>query len=194
MKQEEHSPEKTRVKPRLLEYYQKEVIPALIKKFNYSNPLEVPRLTKIVINIGVGEGGDDQKAIDAAVNDLAMITGQKPVITRAKKSISNFKLRKGATIGCKVTLRRDYMYEFFDRLVNTVLPRIRDFSGIPSKISDGHGNFTIGLKEQIIFPEIDYDKIYKMRGMDITIVTTTDKDEEGKEMLVLMGMTFSKKI
>ncbi|OIO03460.1 50S ribosomal protein L5 [Candidatus Desantisbacteria bacterium CG_4_10_14_0_8_um_filter_48_22] len=194
MKQEEHSPEKTRVKPRLLEYYQKEVIPALIKKFNYSNPLEVPRLTKIVINIGVGEGGDDQKAIDAAVNDLAMITGQKPVITRAKKSISNFKLRKGATIGCKVTLRRDYMYEFFDRLVNTVLPRIRDFSGIPSKISDGHGNFTIGLKEQIIFPEIDYDKIYKMRGMDITIVTTTDKDEEGKEMLVLMGMPFSKKI
>jgi len=194
MKQEERSPEKTRVKPRLLEYYQKEVIPALIKKFNYSNPLEVPRLTKIVINIGVGEGGDDQKAIDAAVNDLAMITGQKPVITRAKKSISNFKLRKGATIGCKVTLRRDYMYEFFDRLVNTVLPRIRDFSGIPSKISDGHGNFTIGLKEQIIFPEIDYDKIYKMRGMDITIVTTTDKDEEGKEMLVLMGMPFSKKI
>ena len=194
MKQEEHSPEKTRVKPRLLEYYQKEVIPALIKKFNYSNPLEVPRLTKIVINIGVGEGGDDQKAIDAAVNDLAMITGQKPVITRAKKSISNFKLRKGATIGCKVTLRRDYMYEFFDRLVNTVLPRIRDFSGIPSRISDGHGNFTIGLKEQIIFPEIDYDKIYKMRGMDITIVTTTDKDEEGKEMLVLMGMPFSKKI
>lgn len=192
MSSESSKPEK-RKKPRLMEYYTQEAVPVLQKKFGYKNIWEVPRLFKIVLNIGVGEGGDDQKAVDAAQNELSMISGQHPVITRAKKSISNFKLRKGAAIGCMVTLRKDHMYEFFDRLVNVALPRIRDFRGIPSKITDGRGNFTLGIKEQLIFPEIDYDKIYKVRGMDVTIVTTAKNDEEGRELLVLLGMPFSKK-
>jgi len=178
--------------PRLKAYY-KEVVPLLMKKFNYKNSMQVPRLVKIVINIGVGEGGVDQKSIDAASQELSLIAGQHAVITKAKKSISNFKIRKGMPIGCKVTLRGNRMYEFFDRLTNAALPRIRDFRGIPLNICDGHGNFTFGLKEQIIFPEIDLEKIYKIRGMDITIVTSAKTDEEGREMLAYMGMPFAKK-
>lgn len=179
--------------PRLKAYYSKEVIPLLIKKFKYKNSMQAPKLVKIVINIGVGEGGVDQKAIDSACQELSLITGQHVVVTRAKKSISNFKIRKGMSIGCKVTLRGSKMYEFFDRLTNVALPRIRDFRGIPPDICDRHGNFTFGIKEQTIFPEIDLEKIYKVRGMDVTIVTTAKTDEEGREMLVCMGMPFAKK-
>jgi len=185
--------ESKKIRPRLMEYYFQKVVPSMQKKFNYKNLLEVPRLQKIVINMGVGEAAQDQKAIESAMNELAMITGQRPILTRAKRSISNFKLKKGAPVGCMVTLRRDYMYEFFDRLVNVALPRIRDFKGISPNASDGKGNFTIGIKEQIIFPEIDYDKIYKIRGMDVTIVTTARTAEEGRELLALMGMPFLKK-
>lgn len=175
---------------RLKDYYQKEVIPALVKKFGYENPMEVPKLEKIVVNMGLGEAIQNVKILDNASQELAMIVGQKPVITKAKKSIATFKLRQGMSIGCCVTLRKERMYEFYDRLVNINLPRVRDFRGIPSKSFDGRGNFAMGLKEQIIFPEIDYDKIDKIRGMNIVIVTTAKTDEEARELLKLLGMPF----
>lgn len=177
---------------RLKDKYKKEVVPALQKKFGYSNAMMVPSLNKIVINIGVGEATTTPKSLDAAVNDLTIVTGQKPVVTRAKKSISNFKLREGQGIGCMVTLRGDRMYEFYDRLVSLALPRIRDFQGTSNKAFDGKGNYTLGLKEQLLFPEIKYDKIDKMRGMNISIVTTAKTDGEAKELLTLMGMPFRK--
>jgi large subunit ribosomal protein L5 len=177
---------------RLKEYYQKEVVPKLMKANKYSSVMEVPRLSKITINIGVGEALANAKALEAAVDDLTKISGQKPVLTQAKKSISNFKLRKGAKIGTRVTLRRERMYEFLDRLANVAIPRIRDFRGISTKSFDGRGNFNIGIKEQIIFPEIDYDKIDKIRGMTISITTTARNDEECRQLLTELGMPFTK--
>lgn len=175
---------------RLRDYYIKEVVPALIKDFNYKNRMQVPKLEKIVVNMGVGEAIQNIKALDSAVADLSMIVGQKPVITKAKKSIATFKLRQGMSIGCRVTLRGDRMYEFFDRLVNVAFPRVRDFRGISTKSFDGRGNFAIGLKEQIIFPEIDYDKIDKIRGMNIVIATSAKTDDEARQLLKLMGVAF----
>ncbi|MDI9571250.1 MAG: 50S ribosomal protein L5 [Pseudomonadota bacterium] len=175
---------------RLKDYYQKEVVPALIGKFGYKNRMEVPKLEKIVLNMGLGEAIQNAKILDAAAAELAAITGQKPVITKARKSIATFKLRQGMSIGCRVTLRRERMYEFLDRLVNVNLPRVRDFRGIAPKSFDGRGNFALGLKEQIIFPEIDYDKIDKVRGMNVVIVTTARTDDEARELLRLMGMPF----
>jgi large subunit ribosomal protein L5 len=177
---------------RLKEYYQKEVVSKLMKQNKYSSIMEVPRVSKVTINIGVGEALTNAKALDAAVEDLTKITGQKPVLTAAKKSISNFKLRKGVKIGTSITLRREKMYEFLDRLMNVAIPRIRDFRGISTKSFDGRGNFNIGIKEQIIFPEIDYDKIDKIRGMTISITTTAKTDEECRQLLTEMGMPFSK--
>lgn len=174
----------------LKERYRGEVSPQLVKRFDYSSIMEAPRLEKIVVNMGVGETIQNPKALEAAVNDLAQITGQRPVITTASKSIAAFKVREGMKIGCKVTLRGDRMYDFFDKLVNIVLPRVRDFRGISPKAFDGRGNYTLGLREQVIFPEIDYDEIDKVRGMDITIVTTAKTDEEARELLKLMGMPF----
>lgn len=179
---------------RLAEKYKKEVAPALAARFGYGNPYQVPRLKKVVVNMGVGKDAlQDQKFLDAALNDLAAITGQRPNVRRAKKSISNFKLRANMPIGVAVTLRRARMYEFFDRLVSVAIPRIRDFRGVPSKSFDGRGNYTLGLQEQIVFPEIDYDKVAKVRGMDITIVTTARTDEEAYELLAGLGMPFRKK-
>ncbi len=175
---------------RLKEQYKEKIIPALIKEFNYKNIMQVPKLEKIVINMGLGEAIQNAKVLESAQSELAAITGQKPVITRAKKSIANFKLRAGMPIGCKVTLRRNRMYEFFDRLVNVALPRIRDFKGVSGKSFDGRGNYALGIREQIIFPEIDYDKIDKIKGMNIVITTTAKSDEEGKALLKLMGMPF----
>jgi large subunit ribosomal protein L5 len=175
---------------RLKEYYKKEVVPALIKAFDYKNPMEVPRFVKIVVNMGLGEAVQNVKVLDSAVEEMTKIVGQKPVITKARKSIATFKLRQGMSIGCCVTLRRERMYEFFDRLVNVALPRVRDFRGIPPKSFDGRGNFALGLKEQIIFPEIDYDKVEKVRGMNIAIVTTAKTDDEARQLLKLMGMPF----
>jgi large subunit ribosomal protein L5 len=175
---------------RLQERYIETVRPALMKEFNYTNPLEAPRLDKIVINMGVGEAVADGKKIQAAANELAQISGQKPVITKSRKAIANFKLREGLNIGCKVTLRRERMYEFLDRLVNIALPRVRDFRGISGKSFDGHGNFALGLKEQIVFPEIDYDKIDAVRGMDIVICTTARNDAEAKALLKGFDMPF----
>jgi large subunit ribosomal protein L5 len=175
---------------RLKEYYRKEVVPALVQKFGYKNPMEVPKLEKIVVNMGLGEAIQNVKILDNATQELAMIVGQKPVITKAKKSIATFKLRQGMSIGCRVTLRKERMYEFYDRLVNINLPRVRDFRGIPAKSFDGRGNFALGLKEQIIFPEIDYDKIDKIRGMNIVVVTTAKTDDEARELLKLLGMPF----
>jgi len=175
---------------RLKEQYQEKVIPALMKEFNYRNIMEVPKLEKVVINMGLGEAIQNAKILDSAQSELAAITGQKPVVTKAKKSIANFKLRAGMPIGCKVTLRRNRMYEFFDRLVNVALPRIRDFKGVSGKSFDGRGNYALGIREQIIFPEIDYDKIDKIRGMNIVITTTAKSDEEGKALLKMMGMPF----
>ena len=177
---------------RLYEYYQKEVIPRLMKANKYPTVMQAPRLTKITINIGVGEALANAKALDAAADDLAKITGQKPVLTQARKSISNFKLRKGVKIGVQVTLRRDKMYEFLDRLANVAIPRIRDFRGISPKSFDGRGNFNLGIKEQIIFPEIEYDKIDKIRGMTISMTTTARTDEECRQLLTELGMPFSK--
>lgn len=177
---------------RLKEKYKKEVIPAMIKEWGYKNPMQVPRLKMIVLNIGTGEAIQNPKALEGATNDLALITGQHPVITRAKKSIAAFRLRAGMPIGAKVTLRGERMYEFFDRLVSAVLPRIRDFQGVPRNAFDGHGNYTLGLKEQIVFPEIDYDKVDKVRGLQISIVTTARTDEEARRFLELMGMPFSR--
>ena len=172
------------------DYYQKEVVPALIGKFGYKNRMEVPKLEKIVLNMGLGEAIQNAKVLDTAAAEIAAITGQKPVITKARKSIATFKLRQGMSIGCRVTLRRERMYEFLDRLVNINLPRVRDFRGIAPKSFDGRGNFALGLKEQIIFPEIEYDKIDKIRGMNLVIVTTAKTDDEARELLRLMGMPF----
>lgn len=176
--------------PRLKEKYLKEIRPALQKKFGYRNVMEVPKLEKIVINMGVGEATQNPKALDGAVEDLMAITGQRPIVIKAKKSISAFKLRKGMKIGCKVTLRGDRMYEFLDRLVNVALPRVRDFKGVSPHSFDGRGNYNLGIKEQLIFPEVDYDKIDQVRGMDINIVTTAKTDEEARELLRLFGMPF----
>lgn len=178
---------------RLQEKYQKEVVPALVEKFGYENIMQAPKLDKIVINMGVGEAKDNPKVLESAVSDLTIITGQKPVLTRAKKSIANFKLRENMAIGCKVTLRKQYMYEFVDKLMNVALPRVRDFSGVSDKSFDGRGNYSLGIKEQLIFPEIEYDKIDKVRGMDIVFVTTANTDEEAKELLRLFGMPFAQK-
>ncbi len=175
---------------RLKEYYLKNVVPALKNEFNYKNPMQVPKMEKIVVNMGLGEAIQNAKLIDNAVQELAMITGQKPVVTKAKKSIATFKLRQGMSIGCCVTLRKEIMYEFFDRLVNVALPKVRDFRGISANAFDGRGNFSIGLQEQIIFPEIEYDKIEKVKGMNITIVTTAKTDEEARALLRLMGVPF----
>ena len=174
----------------LREKYTSEVAPALMQKFGYKSVMQIPKLDKIVINIGVGEAKDNSKALDAAVNDLALITGQAPVVTKARNSVANFKIREGMNIGCKVTLRKDKMYEFLDRLFNIALPRVRDFRGINPNSFDGRGNYSLGIKEQLIFPEIDYDKIDKIRGMDIIMVTTAKTDEEARELLTLMGAPF----
>ena len=177
---------------RLETFYKEQVTKALVEKFGYKNPMEIPKISKIVINIGVGEAKDNPKELEAAIGDLEKITGQKVVTTKAKKSIANFKLREGMPIGCKVTLRREKMYEFLDRFVNVALPRVRDFSGISPDSFDGRGNYNVGIKEQIIFPEIEYDKIDKIRGMDIVIVTTAKTDEEARELLTLMGAPFAR--
>ncbi|MGE5484389.1 MAG: 50S ribosomal protein L5 [Ignavibacteriales bacterium] len=174
----------------LKEKYVNEVVPAMMKTFGYKNPLQVPRVTKVVLNMGVGDAIQNPKALDAAAADLAAISGQKPVITRAKKSISAFKLREGMPIGCKVTLRGERMFDFLTKLFHVALPRVRDFRGVSSKGLDGRGNYSLGLKEQLIFPEIDYDKVEKIRGMDITVVTTAKSDEESRELLKLLGMPF----
>lgn len=176
--------------PRLKDFYTKEIIPALKNEFSLKNKLEVPRLDKVVINMGLGDAKENIKVIDIAVKQLAAITGQRPVVTRAKTSISNFKIREGMPIGCKVTLRGNVMYEFMDRLINVSIPRIRDFRGIPRNSFDGRGNYTLGLKDQTIFSEIDYEKIDKVRGMDITIVTTAKNNEQAERLLVLFGMPF----
>ena len=177
---------------RVKEKYLNTVKPALIEKFNYTSVMQAPKLDKIVINMGVGDAMANSKALDAAVEDLTQIVGQKPIITKAKTSIANFKLREGVAIGCKVTLRGEKMYEFFDKLVSISLPRVRDFRGLSKNSFDGRGNYTIGIKEQLIFPEINYDKVFKIRGMDIVIVTTAKTDEEGRELLTQLGMPFSK--
>jgi len=181
---------KVRERVRLHDLYETVLRPQLIQQFGYENPLSAPRLEKIVINMGVGEGSTDRKKVDAAAADLARIAGQKPVITRARTSIANYKIRNGMPIGCKVTLRRDRMYEFLDRLVNIALPRVRDFRGISSKSFDGRGNYSLGVREQIVFPEIDYDKIDKVRGMDIVICTSARSDAEAKALLAGFQMPF----
>jgi large subunit ribosomal protein L5 len=175
---------------RLKELYYKEMVPALMKEFNYKNSMEVPKLEKIVLNMGLGEAIQNVKILDSAVEELASISGQKVVITKAKKSIASFKLRQGMPIGCMVTLRKERMYEFLDRFMNVALPRVRDFKGVSGKGFDGAGNYSVGVKEQLIFPEINYDKVDKVKGLNITIVTTAKSDEEGKALLKLMGMPF----
>jgi len=179
---------------RLLERYQKDVLPQIMREFSFRNVMEAPRVEKVVLNIGVGsETVSDSKALDAAVRDLTLIAGQKPIVTKARKSISNFKLREGKPIGVKVTLRGQRMWMFLDRLMNVALPRVRDFRGVPSDAFDGRGNYTLGLREQLVFPEIDYDKIDKLRGMEISIVTSAHNDEQGRRLLQLLGMPFVKK-
>ena len=175
---------------RLKDYYLKNVVSALVKEFNYKNPMQVPKLENIVINMGLGEAIQNVKIIDSAVQELAAITGQKPIVNKAKKSIATFKLRQGMPVGCSVTLRKKIMYEFFDRLVNAALPKVRDFRGISPNAFDGRGNFSIGLQEQIIFPEVDYDKVEKIKGMNITIVTTAKTDAEARFLLKMMGVPF----
>ena len=177
---------------RLKEHYKSEVAPALMKKFGYKSVMQIPKLDKVIINVGCGEARDNAKVIDAVVNDLTLITGQKPVVCTAKKSVANFKLRAGMPIGVKVTLRGERMYEFIDRFFSAALPRVRDFKGINPNSFDGRGNYTMGVKEQLIFPEIEYDKIDKVRGMDICFVTTANTDEEARELLTLMGAPFAK--
>ena len=177
---------------RLKEIYQNEIVEALMKKFGYKNIMQVPKIEKVVINMGIGEAKENVKILDAAASDLQTITGQKPVITKAKKSIANFKIREGMPIGCKVTLRGDRMYEFVDRLINLALPRVRDFRGVNPNAFDGRGNYALGIKEQLIFPEIEYDKIDKIRGMDIIFVTTARTDEEARELLAQFNMPFAK--
>lgn len=178
---------------RMQELYNKEVAPALHKTFEFKNVMQVPRIEKVVVNIGVGEALDNPKALEAAVSDLTIITGQKPIMNKARKSIANFKLREGRLIGTKVTLRGDRMWSFLDRLVNTALPRVRDFRGVSANGFDGRGNYTLGLRDQLIFPEIEYDKIDKLRGMEVTIVTTAQTDDQARTLLRLLGMPFSKK-
>jgi large subunit ribosomal protein L5 len=175
---------------RMKDKYDKETVPALMKEFGYKNPMQVPRLVKVVVNVGLGEAIQNPKLMDGAVKEMSDITGQKPVVRKARKSIASFKLREGMAVGCMVTLRQDKMWEFLDRLMNVALPRIRDFKGVSGKAFDGRGNYTLGLKEQYIFPEIDYDKVEMVHGMDIAIVTTAKTDEEGKALLRLMGMPF----
>lgn len=177
---------------RLKETYNNEIVDAMTKKFQYKNKMQVPKLDKIIINMGVGEAKENAKVLDAAINDLTLISGQKPVVTRAKHSVANFKLREGMPIGCKVTLRGEKMYEFLDRLVNLALPRVRDFRGVNPNAFDGRGNYALGIKEQLIFPEIEYDKIDKVRGMDVIIVTTAKTDEEARELLAQFNMPFQK--
>lgn len=177
---------------RLQERYENEVVKSLMEKFNYSSKMQAPKIEKIVLNIGVGDAVSNSKLLDDAVNELTLITGQKPVITKAKKSIAGFKLRAGQPIGCKVTLRGERMYEFLDKLINVSLPRVRDFRGVSNNSFDGRGNYTLGIKEQLIFPEIDFDKVNKLRGMDIVFVTTAKTDEEGHELLAKLGMPFQK--
>ena len=177
---------------RIKDLYVNEVAPALMKKFEYKSPMQIPKLDKIVINVGVGDAKENSKAIDSVINDISIIAGQKAVPTFAKKSVANFKLREGMKIGVKVTLRGDRMYEFVDRLFNFALPRVRDFKGINPNAFDGRGNYSLGLKEQLIFPEIEYDKVEKIRGMDIAFVTTANTDEEARELLTLMGAPFAK--
>jgi large subunit ribosomal protein L5 len=179
---------------RLEEKYRNEVVPALMKSLGLDNIMQVPRITKVVVNIGLGEALDNPKALDYAVQDIATITGQKPIITKARKSVAAFKLREGRAIGVKVTLRGDKMWAFLDRLMNVALPRVRDFRGVSPNAFDGRGNYTLGIREQLIFPEIDYDKIDKVRGMEITIVTTARNDEEGRQLLTLLGMPFRKEV
>jgi len=178
--------------PRLKDSYRNEVVPALMKEFGYRNVMEVPRLVKIVVNVGVGEALQDAKALDHTVQDISIITGQRPIVTRAKKSIASFKLREGMTVGVKVTLRGDRMYDFLDRLCNVALPRRRDFRGVSPDSFDGRGNYTLGLREQLVWPEIVYDSIDKVRGMEISIVTTAKTDEEGRHFLQLLGMPFAR--
>jgi len=176
----------------LKERYQEEVVPALMKSLGLSNHMQVPRIRKVIVNVGVGEALDNSKALDAAVADITQVTGQKPIVTKARKSIANFKLREGRQIGVKVTLRGDRMWSFLDRLMNIALPRVRDFRGISPNAFDGRGNYTLGLREQLVFPEIDYDKIDKLRGMEVSIVTTGRNDEEGRQLLQMLGMPFKK--
>jgi large subunit ribosomal protein L5 len=173
---------------RLHERYRKEVVPALMKRFGWSNPMAVPRVSKVTVNIGLGEASQNIKLLDVAAQELGLITGQKPVITRAKKSIANFKIRKGMAIGCCVTLRGERMYEFLDRLCNVVFPRVRDFKGLSPNSFDGRGNYTVGLRDQLVFPEIDYTRVDKIKGMNVTITTTARSDEEGRELLKLLGV------
>lgn len=177
--------------PRLKEKYDNEVVQAMMEKFGYTNIMQVPKLEKIVLNMGVGEAKDNPKVLEGAVGDMQLITGQKPVLTRAKKSIANFKLRENVAIGCKVTLRKQKMYEFADKLINVALPRVRDFRGVSDKAFDGRGNYSVGIKEQLIFPEVEYDKIDKIRGMDVIFVTTANTDEEARELLRFLGMPFA---
>lgn len=176
--------------PRMLTLYKSEVIPAMMQKFGYKNIMQVPRLEKIVLNMGLGDCKDNAKSLESAVADMATIAGQKPIVTRARKSVANFKVREGMNVGCKVTLRTERMYEFADKLFSIALPRVRDFRGVPSKSFDGRGNYAMGIKEQLMFPEIDYDSIDKIRGMDIIFVTTANTDEEAQELLRLLGMPF----
>ena len=177
---------------RMRDFYKNDVVPAMVKKFSYKNIMEVPRIEKIVINMGVGEAKENPKAIESAVSDLTIISGQKPIITKARKSIANFKVREGMNIGCKVTLRGNKMYDFADRLISLALPRVRDFRGVSANSFDGRGNYALGIREQLIFPEISYDQVDKVRGMDIIFVTTAKTDEEAKELLTLLGMPFVK--
>ena len=177
---------------RLKETYNSEIVPAMKEKFGYKNIMQVPKIDKIVINMGVGEAKDNAKALESAIGDIQTITGQKAVITRAKKSVANFKIREGMSIGCKTTLRGDKMYNFLDRLINLALPRVRDFRGVSAESFDGRGNYALGIKEQLIFPEIEFDKVDKVRGMDVIVVTTAQTDEEARELLRLFGMPFEK--
>ncbi len=177
---------------RMRDFYKNDVVPAMVKKFSYKNIMEVPRIEKIVINMGVGEAKENPKALESAVSDLTIISGQKPIITKARKSIANFKVREGMNIGCKVTLRGTKMYDFADRLISLALPRVRDFRGVSANSFDGRGNYALGIREQLIFPEISYDQVDKVRGMDIVFVTTAKTDEEAKELLTLLGMPFVK--
>lgn len=193
VKAEKSETKSVNIQLRLFEKYKSEIIPQMREKFSYKNVMEVPKLEKIVVNMGVGEATNDSKLLDTAVRDLVSITGQKPQIRKAKKSISNFKLREGMPIGAKVTLRKRYMYEFLDRLISVAIPRVRDFRGIPDKSFDGRGNYTLGIKEQIIFPEINVDKVNKVIGMDVTFVTTAKTDNEAYELLLAFGMPFKKK-
>lgn len=176
---------------RLKDKYKSEAVPALQTKFKYSSSMQIPKLEKVVLNMGVGEVKDNPKAMDSAVSDMTLITGQKPVVTKAKKSVAAFKLRQGMNIGCKVTLRGERMYEFVDKLFNVAIPRVRDFRGVSNNSFDGRGNYSLGIKEQLIFPEVEYDKVDKVRGMDIVFVTTAKSDEEARELLKLLGMPFS---